>query len=310
MNARPIKFAVRIHQGGYSYEALREIWKAADRLGYHSATLYDLLNAPALECWTTLSALATETERIRLTPLVLANLYRHPAALAKMASTLDVISGGRLELGIGAGGSGGDHRASGIPFPSTSVRVEMLEEAIEIVTRLWSLPNVSYRGRHYSLEGATNDPKPVQKPWPPILVGGHGERYLMRAAAKYSDICNIGFEMNLEEHRSKRAVLEQHCLQAERDIADIEITHNARVLVGSDRHEYERLVETEAAKRGVPVEEYRAGLGGAVAGTPDECLEQLSRYVAAGITYFFLLFPDPISVDSLELFAREVMPHF
>ena len=103
-----VKFSVRMHQHGYSFDDLKRVWKQADHLGYHSATLYDLLNAPALECWTALSGLATLTERIRLTPLVLGNTYRPPALLAKMSSTLDVISGGRLELGIGAGGGTGD----------------------------------------------------------------------------------------------------------------------------------------------------------------------------------------------------------
>ena len=123
-----VKFAVRIHQRDYSFDELKRVWTTADRLGYHSATLYDLMNAPALECWTALSALAAATERIRLTPLVLANPYRPLALLAKMAATLDVISGGRLELGIGAGGGRGDHLASGYPFPSTRERVDMLEE--------------------------------------------------------------------------------------------------------------------------------------------------------------------------------------
>ena len=133
-----VKFGVRIHQGGYSYEALRQVWIQADRLGFYSATLYDLLNVPTLECWTALSALASETRQIRLTPLVLANPYRHPALLAKMASTLDVVSRGRLELGIGAGGGAADHLSSGFPFPSTAVRVEMLEEAAQVIKALWT----------------------------------------------------------------------------------------------------------------------------------------------------------------------------
>ena len=115
MNGK-VKFGVRIHQRNYTFESLKRIWQEADRLGYHSATLFDLLNGPLLECWTTLSALAAVTERIRLTPIVLANTYRPPALLAKMASTLDVISGGRLELGIGAGGAGETIRPRDIPF--------------------------------------------------------------------------------------------------------------------------------------------------------------------------------------------------
>ena len=113
----PVKFNVRINQYRYSYQDLRRIWLDADRLGYYSASLFDLLNTDALECWTTLTALLSQTQRIRAVPMVLANPYRHPALLAKMVATLDVISGGRITLGIGAGGSGSDTRASGLPFP-------------------------------------------------------------------------------------------------------------------------------------------------------------------------------------------------
>ena len=310
MADKKVKFSVRIHQSGYSYESLRQIWVEADKLGYYSATLFDLLNVPTLECWTTLSALAAETERIRLTPLVLANLYRPPALLAKMASTLDVISGGRLELGIGAGGGEDDHLASGISFPRTSVRVTMLEEAIEVIKRLWQEPEASFEGRYYTLKAAVNEPKPVQSPHPPVLVGGHGETYLLRSAARYADICNIGFEMSLEEHRAKLDVLKEHCRRSERDPAEIEVSHNTRVLIAESPSEYDRLVAQGAAGSNTRVDDYRASLSRAIAGTPDQCIEQIRRYADSDITYFFLLFPDPISSESLSLFAREVMPHF
>ena len=305
-----VKFGVRIHQSGYSYASLRRVWTEADRLGYHSATLYDLLNVPTLECWTTLSALAAETERIRLTPLVLANLYRSPALMAKMASTLDVISRGRLELGIGAGGGEGDHSASGFPFPSTPVRVSMMEEAIEVIKRLWSGLEVSFEGRFYTLRSAANEPKPVQSPHPPILIGGHGETYLLRAVARYADICNIGFEMSQEEHRAKLKVLEQHCERFNRDPSGIEVSHNTRVLIAENGGEYDKMVAMGAASSGISVDAYKASLANAIAGTPDQCAEQLKGYVDSGITYFFLLFPDPILSESLELFANEVMPRF
>ena len=307
---RKVKFSVRIHQSHYSFQELRTIWTAADRLGYHSATLYDLLNAPALECWTTLSALAAVTERIRLTPLVLANTYRPPALLAKMASTLDVISQGRLELGIGAGGGRGDHRASGLPFPPTPERVEMLEEAIEVIKKLWLEEGATFHGRFYALDGGSNEPKPVQRPHPPILIGGHGERHLFRAVAKYGDLCNIGFEMSVDEHKEKLGILEQHCERVGRDFGEIEVTHNTRVLIAESQAEFERLVAEAAAASNVSTEDYRASARGAVAGTPEQCAEAIENYVSNGIGYFFLLFPDPIATESLELFAREVMPRF
>ena len=309
MTDKRIKFGVRIHQGGYRYEALRDVWREADSLGFYSASLYDLLNAPTLECWTTISALARETHRIRLVPLALANLYRHPAVLAKMAATLDVISGGRLELGIGAGGDEGDHRASGLYFPDTPTRVAMLEESVEIIKRVWAGP-ATFRGDHYRVDGAICDPAPVQKPRPRILIGGHGERHLLRAVASHADICNMRFDMSVDDHASKREVLKAHCDRAGRDISEIEISHNANILIAEDRRALDRLLSAQAAKRGASVDDYRAGLGSAIVGTPDECAEKLSRYVDAGITYFFLLFPHPVELDQLRLFAESVMPRF
>jgi len=309
MNGK-VKFGVRIHQRNYSFEALKRIWQEADRLGYHSATLFDLLNGPLLECWTTLSALAAVTERIRLTPIVLANTYRPPALLAKMASTLDVISGGRLELGIGAGGGRGDHQASGYPFPSTRVRVQMLEEAMEVIKRLWTQPKADFQGRFYTLDQAVNEPKPVQQPHPPILIGGHGETYLLRAVAKYADICNIGSEMSLEEHRAKLDVLERYCRDVGRDPAEIEVTHNARVIIAENQREFDASAAQAASQANMSLSEFKQSISGAIAGTPEQCIQQIEPYVQAGIRYFLLIFPDPVSVESLQLFASEVMPHF
>lgn len=309
MNSQ-VKFSVRIHQGGYSYDTLQRIWLDADRLGYYSATLYDLLNVPTLECWTTLTALAAQTSRIRLTPLVLANTYRHPAVFAKMASTLDVISNGRVEIGIGAGGGRSDHAASGLDFPSTSVRVSMLEESIELMKRLWTGQEVNFDGRYYRLNGARNDPGPIQKPHPPFLVGGHGERHLFRAVARHADICNVGFEMDLDEHRASLGALGEHCRDVGRELAEIEVSHNTRVVIAESEAEFDRLVSEGAAAANVSADQYRASLSRAIAGTPEQCAEKIQSYVDRGITYFFLLFPDPIPTDSLELFAQEVMTRF
>ena len=306
MSEKPVKFSVRIHQGGYDYPALKRIWTSADRLGYHSATLYDLLGAPALECWTTLSALATETESIRLTPLVLANHYRSPGLLAKMGATLDVISGGRLELGIGAGGGEGDHLAFGYEYPSTSRRVKALEESVEVIKSLWTQPETTHLGEFYSLTDARITPRPVQQPRPPILIGGRGEKRVLKAVARHADIANWGFDMDLREHAHKRSVLESYCREIGRDPSEVEVSHNCRVIVVEGEKELESLADTA----GMTNAAYRESLGNAVWGTPEQCAEKLQVYVDAGITYFFLLFPDPIPTDRLELFASEVMPRF
>ena len=163
-DATPVKFNVRVNQYRYGYDDLLRIWQEADRLGYYSASLFDLLTTDALECWTTLTALLAQTQRIRAVPMVLANHYRHPVVTAKMVATLDVISGGRITLGIGAGGSRSDTLVSGLPFPSTRVRCEMLEEAVTLMRRLWEEEAVDFDGRHYSVSGASIRPEPQQRP--------------------------------------------------------------------------------------------------------------------------------------------------
>lgn len=213
-------------------------------------------------------------------------------------------------MGMGAGGGGADHLAYGYSFPSTPVRVRMLEEAMEVIKRLWTQPQVDFQGEFYTLKQAVNEPKPVQRPHPPVLIGGHGETHLLRAVAKHADICNIGFEMSLEEHQSKFRVLQEHCRETGRNPEEIEVTHNTRILIAENQREFNRLAAQAAGRANMTTSAYKESLGKAIAGTPDQCIQQLARYVESGITYFFLLFPDPISIESLELFAREVIPHF
>ena len=303
-------FIIRLHQGGFGYPYLRRTFQAADRLGYDGASLYDLLSIPTLECWTTLSALAAETERLRLIPMVLANLYRHPGTLAKMAATLDVISEGRLALGIGAGGGEGDHNAYGLPYPSTRKRAAMLAEAVQVIRLLWSGERVSFEGEYYRLDGALCSPAPVQQPQPPILVGGHGERHLLRVAAAHADITNMRADMSIEEHEAKRRVLDAHCDAVRRERSEVALSHNAHVFIGKDNEAVEQLLTAHAARHGMTLDDFRASLGNAVVGTPPQCVEQLRRYADYGIRWFFLLFPEPVSVGDLELFASEVMPSF
>ena len=306
-----LKFNVRVNQTRYGYADLRRIWREADGLGYYSASLYDLLNADALECWTTLTALLAQTERMRAVPMVLANPYRHPALTAKMAATLDVISGGRVTLGIGAGGSRSDTLASGLPFPSTRVRCEMLEEAVALIRLLWTEATVDYRGRHYAVAGASVQPKPAQRPGPPILVGGHGERYVLPAIGRIADICNAGSNSTVGEHRRWRDIVERAAIAAGREPSEIEITHNANVVIAPTEREFGRLVEQLAHQAGMTAAQYRERrLANTISGTPEQCAERIAEYVDAGIYYFFIVFPDPAPSEMLALFAGEVMSRF
>ena len=150
----------------------------------------------------------------------------------------------------------------------------------------------------------------MQKPHPPILTGGHGETHLLRAVARFADICNVGFEMSLEEHESKLNALAQHCRRYGRDPSQIQVTHNTRMVIAENPAQFDRLAAAGAADSNMSVADYKGSLKRAIAGTPEACVRQIQAYVDNGIYYFFLLFPDPISAESLELFAREVMPHF
>ncbi|MFQ5693153.1 MAG: TIGR03619 family F420-dependent LLM class oxidoreductase, partial [Nitrospinota bacterium] len=195
-----------------SYEQMRETAREVEDLGFHSIWLCDHFftlapaayasragfgkgrgpadddapaSLPLLEVWTTLSALSRDTRRLRLGTSMICVSFRFPSVLAKMAATLDVISGGRLELGIGAGWFEQEYRAYGIPFPPASVRVEQLEEAVSILKEMWTKPNPAFQGRHFQIDGALCDPPPVQAPHPPIRIGGEGKKVL-RVAARHA----------------------------------------------------------------------------------------------------------------------------
>ena len=304
----PVKFNVRVNQYRYSYGDLLRIWQEADRLGYYSASLFDLLTVDALECWTTLTSLLAQTERIRAAPMVLANQYRHPVLTAKMAATLDVISGGRITLGIGAGGSRSDTENSGLPFPSTRQRCEMLEESLAIIKRLWTEPSVDYDGKHYKVSGASIEPKPTQMPAPPILVGGHGPRHVLPAIGRTADIANVGSNDTVDQHRQHAGIIRQAAEKAGRDPAAIELTHNADCVIAPTQWEYERLVARLAEEAGMTATAYQADrLRNTLSGTPEQVCDRLSEYMEFGIRYFFVVFPNPAPSETLALFAQEVM---
>ena len=307
----PVKFNVRVNQYRYGYDDLLRIWQEADRLGYYSASLFDLLAIDALECWTTLTALLAQTERIRAVPMVLANPYRHPVLTAKMAATLDVISDGRITLGIGAGGSRSDTVASGLPFPSTRVRCEMLEEAVTLIRRLWTEASVDCHGRHYSVSGASLQPKPTQQPMPPVLVGGHGPRYVLPMIGRIADISNVGSNDTVEQHREYDAIIHRAAEAAGRDPSNIERTHNADCVIAPTQREYGQLVARLADRAGKTAPAFQAeNLRNTLSGTPEQVAERVAEYVERGIRYFFIVFPDPAPSETLALFAEEVMSRF
>jgi F420-dependent oxidoreductase-like protein len=261
-----------------------------------------LSNMPILECWTTLSALARATERIRLGTMVTCNSFRNPSLLAKMAATLDNISNGRLELGIGAGVQKNEHNAYGFPFPSSKARIERMGEAVEIIKKLWTEEKASYNGKHYSIIDAFCEPKPVQKPHPPITVGGGGEKQTLRVTAQHADRYDWGFIPSIEQYGRKLKLLEKHCEAVGRSLDEIEKScwPAGQIFIGADIDE----LVSQWVPKGVSLEDF---MQTSFVGTPEDCIKLLQPYARLGVTQFMLFFGDLPSLDGLRLFAEKVV---
>jgi F420-dependent oxidoreductase-like protein len=287
-----------------------EIAVLAEELGYDSVWVYDHFhNVPVpahetmFECWTTLAAISQRTSRVRLGQMVGCALYRNPGLLAKVTSNIDVMSGGRLDWGIGAGWYEGEFRAYDYDFPSSADRIRMLRETVEIVKLMWSEPDATYEGRHFSVAGAQCDPKPVQSPHPPIWIGGGGEQLTLRVVARLADRSNFGG--NPDEWAHKCEVLKVHCADVGRDYDEITKTWSPEVFV--------RETEAEVAAAGSrsfwgePVESWTAGN---LVGTPEQVAERIATYRdlgCGGIVPWVSDYPD---TETLRLFAEKVMPEF
>ena len=288
------------------FAVLKNIVLECERCGYDAVWLDDHLmynNWPIFEPWTTLAALSSITSRIRLGTMVTCNAHRNPALLAKTAATLDVLSNGRLEFGIGAGCQETEHLAYGFGFPKASVRIEQMSEALEVMMRLWTQEKASYKGKYYTLSGAVCEPKPMQKPHPPITVGGSGEKTL-KVTAKYADRFDWGSLQSAEEYRLKLEVLQAQCKAVGRDFDEIERScwPGGQVLIAKNQAELKEMISKHKPS-GLPLKEYRKGN---LYGTPEECLEQLQVYMGLGVTYFMLYFADLPSTDGLRLFMEAV----
>ncbi|HVM40750.1 MAG TPA: LLM class F420-dependent oxidoreductase [Acidimicrobiia bacterium] len=293
---------------------VREVALAAEAAGYDSIWVYDHFhNVPrpaheaVFECWTTMAALAEATSTVRLGQMVGCAPYRNPGLLAKITSNVDVISGGRLEWGIGAGWYENEFRGYGYDFPPAADRIRMLEEAVEIVKSMWSESETTYEGRYYQLERANCDPKPVQQPHPPIWIGGGGEQMTLRVVAKHADCSNWGGKPHEWAHKAE--VLKGHCADVGRDYDEIRKTWHPDCVIRETEDEVKALHEAGEVRSlwGEPYESWQAGN---LIGTPEQVVEQLRRYEELGCSYVVPFFPDYPGTESLTLLAERVMPEF
>jgi F420-dependent oxidoreductase-like protein len=286
--------------------------------GYHSVWTSDHLigmysnpGDPRFECWTTMAALAADTSTIRLGQLVLCNPFRQPSLLAKMAATLDAISGGRLMLGLGTGWHEGEFAAYGYPYEGAAARVRRLDEAAQIIKKMWTEEAPSFEGRYYRIEGAYCSPKPVQRPHPPLMLAGIGEQLTLRTVARHADISNFAAWMGSpSDFRHKADVLSRHCVNAGRNFDEITLSWANYTLISGDRGSAEislnSYTRSMQARYGSAGRDRRPPL----CGTPEDVIEQVQAYIDAGVTLFIHRFMGDSFRDEATLFAEEVMPSF
>jgi F420-dependent oxidoreductase-like protein len=277
----PLSFGIKTAPQYTTYEAILGIWQAADALPVfehawlfdHFAPIHGDVNGPCLEGWTTLAALAAATRRIRLGLMVTGNTYRHPAVLAKIAATVDVISGGRLDLGLGAGWNEYEHASMGIPLYAPGERIRRFGEACEIIKRLFTQHLTDFDGRYYQLKEARCEPKPIQRPYPPFVIGGGGEQLTLRIVARHANVWNFAGGP-IETFTHKVGVLREHCAAVGRDPAEIQLSLQLAV-------DYANLAAT---------------------------VETLQRFVDAGATHLILNLRPPYPPDIVARLADEVVP--
>jgi F420-dependent oxidoreductase-like protein len=311
--AAPIRFGIQTSQQGVTYEEIRDIWKAADEIGFDSAWNFDhfipILGAdtdgPCLEAWTLLAALAVETSRIRIGTLVTGNTYRNPALLAKMATTVDRISNGRLYLGIGAAWFQEEHEAYGFPFYTAHERALRLDEALQVITKLWTEKHPSFDGKFYRLRDAPFAPPPVKQPHPPILIGGQGKQWIMPLVGRYAQAWNAPIRLTPEDIRERVTIIKDECRRIGRDPCDVEISAFLVLysitdipLAGPVLRLGARLLSDKEIARNV------------LAGSAAEITKKIQTFVDAGATHIIMNVQPPFDRGLLQRFADEVMPRF
>ena len=310
-----MKFGVFTSMGGQTWAGVLDLWRHLESTGWDIACVTDHFlpntkerEGAMLEAWSTLSALAALVPRMRVGTIVLGNTYRHPAVVAKMAAQVDIISGGRLILGMGAGWQKNEHEAYGIPFFTLKERLERLDEACQVMNSLWAERRANFKGQYYQLSDAPLDPKPVQSPHPELMIGGGGERVTLRIVARHANHWNVWGGPQVVGRKGK--ILDEHCAAVGRDPKTITRSVNMALLITDKKAEIEALAKTIETRMGRHAADARDTC---LAGTPDQIREQLQQLKANGASVLFIpsLFrPLPELRKDLDRFIAEIAPAF
>jgi F420-dependent oxidoreductase-like protein len=271
---------------------------------FHQIPIIGKPEEPMLESWTTISVLAGITSKIKLGTLVTGVIYRYPSLLAKVAATLDVLSNGRLFMGIGAAWNEQESLAYGIGYPSNQERLLRLEEAIQIIRKMWTEePSASFNGKYYQIHNAYCNPKPIQKPSPPIMVGGSGERKTLRIVAKYADACNLFG--SAETLKRKLNILKEHCKSVGRDYDSILKTKLDLIVIDDDNEEI-AMKRAQQFYNGIPEQQIR-DREFAIYGTSEDVSRQVQLLEDIGIQYLIVHLEPSRELEALEIFANNII---
>ena len=282
-NSHPVRVGIKLSQQLCTIEQQRAVWALADEAGFDHLWIFDHFNpigsgpldGVIWEGWTLLAAMTEATRQVRIGNMVTGNTYRHPGVLAKIATTVDHLSGGRLEFGLGAGWAEVEHTMLGLDFPGVGERLRRLDEACTVIKKLWTEEQADFEGRYYRLIGAQVNPKPVQQPWPPVWIGGGGEQRTLRVVARHADVWNFaGGSVETAIHKAE--VLERHCAEVGRDPAEIRLSVQLRY--GGDDLEV--------------------------------LLAEVESFCQAGFTELIVIVSEPDSLGKAEAVARELLPRF
>ncbi len=288
------------------WDTILNIASKIEDLNYESIWVYDHFHTvpkptqdPTYECWTLMSALSQKTSKARLGQMCTCNSYRNPAYLTKVASNIDVMSGGRLEYAIGAGWYDHEYKAYGYEYPSDGVRLKMLEESLIIYKLMTTEEEPKFEGKYYSIDGAINQPKPIQKPYPPLWVCGGGEKVTLKLLAKYGDYGN--WDVDVEGFIHKSNVLKQHCENEGRDFSEIGRTLHTNVLIANSEDELKTKISKLSTYTNIPEDYY---FNRPLIGTKDKVFDTINQFKEAGCSYLIAYVPDVVWGDTLDILSE------